>query len=288
MNYIKYNDIKRFYEDTFEVMMRHEAQNLVPLGNVIIGNDGKDKTGWRDPVSWFMATISDKTRVRLIAIMTPPYNLTLYATDNEINDEAICCLVDGLTKSRVSVGGVMTESDLAIRFAEAYIASKGTTYKVNKNQRIYELSAVSSDIPRIGNLRLAQESDMAFLPYWGEGFNSDCFGSSPVVLSDAGHYRYQISTGKLYILENNDTPVSMAKINREMLTVCGVGYVYTPPYFRGQGYASSCVAEVSRIILERGFTKCVLYTDLANPTSNSIYQKIGYNPVCDSLEILFE
>jgi predicted GNAT family acetyltransferase len=80
----------------------------------------------------------------------------------------------------------------------------------------------------------------------------------------------------------------MVNKNREMRSVCGVSGVYTPPYFRGKGYASSCVAALSRLILERGFTKCVLYTDLANPTSNSIYQKIGYKPVCDSLEIKFE
>ena len=129
---------------------------------------------------------------------------------------------------------------------------------------------------------------MAFLPYWTEGFTNDCFGSSPSIQTEAEYCRYHISTGKLYILEDNGTPVSMAKISREMQTVCGVGYVYTPPYFRRKGYATSCVAAVSRLILERGFTKCVLYTDLANPISNSIYQKIGYKPICDSSEICFE
>jgi predicted GNAT family acetyltransferase len=80
----------------------------------------------------------------------------------------------------------------------------------------------------------------------------------------------------------------MAQKNREMQTVSGVSYVYTPPYFRGKGYATSCVADLSRLLLKEGFTKCVLYTDLANPTSSSIYQKVGYRPVCDSLEIKFE
>jgi predicted GNAT family acetyltransferase len=97
-----------------------------------------------------------------------------------------------------------------------------------------------------------------------------------------------VSSGKLHILEDNGVPVSMAKITREMRTACGVGFVFTPPYFRGKWYATSCVAAVSRLILGRGFAKCVLYTDLANPTSNSIYQKIGYVPICDSLEIKFD
>ena len=82
-------------------------------------------------------------------------------------------------------------------------------------------------------------------------------------------------------------PVSMAKISRDLQTVCVVGLVYTPPYFRGNGYATSCVAAVSQFGLDRGFKNCVLYTDLANPTSNSIYMKIGYKPICDSIEIKF-
>jgi predicted GNAT family acetyltransferase len=66
-----------------------------------------------------------------------------------------------------------------------------------------------------------------------------------------------------------------------------VGGVYTPPEFRKKGYATSCVAEISRAILQGGKQFCALYTDLANPTSNSIYIKIGYQPVCDSVEHTF-
>jgi predicted GNAT family acetyltransferase len=61
--------------------------------------------------------------------------------------------------------------------------------------------------------------------------------------------------------------------------------VYTPPYFRNRGYAGACVARLSRQILDGGKKYCVLYTDLANPASNSLYMNIGYKPVCDSLMI---
>jgi predicted GNAT family acetyltransferase len=80
----------------------------------------------------------------------------------------------------------------------------------------------------------------------------------------------------------------MAGYTREMQSVIGVAFVYTPPYERRKGYASSIVAQISQLALDKGFTKCALYTDLANPTSNNIYQKIGYRPICDSLQIKFE
>ena len=67
-----------------------------------------------------------------------------------------------------------------------------------------------------------------------------------------------------------------------------VGGVYTPPELRRKGYATACVAALSALLLDRGHSFCVLYTDLANPTSNSIYQKIGYRPVTDSAVHRFE
>jgi predicted GNAT family acetyltransferase len=288
MQFNLYSDVKLFYQDTHKVLMRHEAQNLIPLGNVIIGNEGKDKTGWRDPANWLMATVSDETGIRLTAIMTPPHNLTLYATDNQSDNEMIVCLIAGISETDFPIGGVMTEKTLAESFARVYTTAKGVRSSINRSQRIYELLQINSDIPSVGSLRLAQENDMAFMPYWFAGFQSDCFGSVPPIQNEADNSRYNISSGRLYILEDDGTPVSMAKINREIQTVCGIGYVYTPPYFRGKGYATSCVAAVSSLILEHGFSKCVLYTDLANPISNSIYQKIGYKPICDSLEIKFE
>ncbi|MCL2058322.1 MAG: GNAT family N-acetyltransferase [Oscillospiraceae bacterium] len=285
----RYNDVRAFYNDVFDVLMRHEAQNLIPLGNAIIGYEGKDKTGWRDPANWFMATVSDDAGVLLTALMTPPHNLTLYETNNQHDSAVIDCLIEGLSdfKADITVNGVMSENTLAESFARAYAAAKNVGYAVNKRQRIYELLEVNPDIAYVGSLRQAQESDMAFLPYWATGFTNDCNGTSLPILAEADYYRYLLSTGKLYILEDGGVPVSMARLHREIRTVCGIGGVYTPPFFRGRGYATSGVAALSRLALGRGFTKCVLYTDLANPTSNSIYQKIGYKPICDSLEIKF-
>jgi hypothetical protein len=119
-------------------------------------------------------------------------------------------------------------------------------------------------------------------------FSADEFGKTTMnIPHNADFYLDRISQKYIYVLEENGKPVSMAGAVREMQTVCGVALVYTPPYFRRKGYATSCVAQLSQTILEKGFKKCVLYTDLANPTSNNIYQKIGYQPICDSAMLKF-
>lgn len=284
MQFRLYTDVRQFYRDTNAVFLLHEAQNVIPLGNLLIGCRGEDKTGWRDPANWFMATAADGAGIRLAAVMTPPHRLTLYATNNEHNDDALQCLINGIRSNGIFVPGVMTEKALAERFARAFT---GGNYSVSCSQRIYELLRVSP-VPAAGQPRPARESDMAFLPYWIEGFHADCFGGAFTVPAQGEGARHEIAGGKLFILEDGGVPVSMAKITRELPSLCCVGMVYTPPYFRGRGYATSCVAAVSQLALDRGFARCVLYTDLANPTSNSIYQKIGYRPLTDSLEISFE
>jgi len=66
-----------------------------------------------------------------------------------------------------------------------------------------------------------------------------------------------------------------------------IGPVYTPPALRGHGYATALVAHASAHALTHGRTRCYLHTDLANPTSNAIYQRIGYEWVCEATEIRF-
>jgi uncharacterized protein len=289
MQFRLYADVHEFYKDTYEVLMRHEAQNMIPLGNLIIGHEGVDKTDWRDPVHWLMATVSDARGIQLTALMTPPHNITLYATDNIIHPEAVDCLIDGL-KDR-DLPGVITEKALAEHFARAYTQPEGITFHTTMNQRIYELTAVNPDIRQVGNVRLLDEKDMPFFPYWAEAFNAaGSYGKTEMSIpqEDATPYLYRIASKKLYILEDNGIPVAMAGFTRVMQTAIGVAFVYTPPYERKKGYATSIVAQISQLALDKGFTRCVLYTDLANPTSNSIYQKIGYTPVCDSLQLRFK
>ena len=288
MRFYLYKDIFSFHRDTYEILMRHEAQNVIILGNLIIGNAGTDKTGWRDPANWFMAAVSDDSGVLLTGLMTPPYNLTLHFTNNQFDDKALTCFIRGTEEAGILIPGLTAEKSLAERFAESYASAKEVKYSVSKNLRLYELLKVDSGISITGSLRLAKERDMAFLPYWIEAFNSDCFGHPPSVQSDPEHYRYEINTGKFYVLENNGIPVTITKITRELQSLCCIGYVYTPPYFRRNGYATSCVAALSKSCLKNGFSRCVLYTDLSNPVSNSIYQKIGYRQICDSSDIKFD
>lgn len=288
MQYTQYTDVHAFYHVTYPLLMQNEAQNLIPLGNVILGHKGTDRTGWRDPDQWLMATVSDAQGVQLIAMMTPPFYITLYAPVSPVQPQALDCLLDGLAGQ--DIPGVTTEKALAEAFAQAYAARHGCTWKIEMSQRIYTLKKVDPQIKQVGKVRLLEERDMPFFPYWMEAMKAaGNYGQTEMHIPQEGaEYQEMIARKKLYVLEDQGLPVSMAGFSKEMETAIGVTTVYTPPYFRNRGYATSCVAQVSQLALDKGFTQCVLYTDLKNPTSNSIYQKIGYRPVCDSLMLRFE
>jgi len=270
--------------------MRHETQNLIPLGNLIIGNADEDKTDWRDPANWFMATVSDTNGILLTAIMAPPNNLALYATDNKIDSAVIDCLIHGIADRPVP--GVVSEKGLAQCFAERYAASHNKAFEIAMSQCIYELTEVNPQTPQVGTLRLLDERDMPFFPFWYEAFYAVDTVEGPAattmqIPTSETKYLYNLSKKYIYILEVDGIPVSMAGVIRELSTVCCIGPVYTPPYYRGKGYASSAVAQLSQLMLNKGFTKCALFTDLANPTSNRIYHKMGYRPFCDWLRVRF-
>jgi len=289
MEFKLYTDVHEFYHATFDVLMRHEAQNVIPLGNIIIGHAGIDKTEWRDPVNWLMATVETEinNEIQLVALMTPPKGLTLYVKDNKIDEVAITCLVKGLENH--SIPSVISTKDISFCFAEIYCKSKNLKYEAKDNMRLHELTKVNPTLPQIGTLRLVEERDMHFLPYWHEAFQI-CVNKKGNIMNEpqeAGVFRHIISMKNRFILEHEGIPVSMAAITRELKTVCNIAGVYTPPYFRGNGYATSCVAKVSQIILDRGFKKSILTTDLSNPTSNKIYKEIGYSPICDTVMLEF-
>jgi predicted GNAT family acetyltransferase len=82
-------------------------------------------------------------------------------------------------------------------------------------------------------------------------------------------------------------PVSLAALGRRTPHGVSIGPVFSPQERRGRGYASACVAALSQRMLDQGWAFCTLFTDLGNPTSNKIYQAVGYRPVCDFTEIRF-
>ena len=154
--------------------------------------------------------------------------------------------------------------------------------------RVFELEEVVPVAGVPGELRRATETDRALMVEWLTAFNVEGFGEPRAEdAKRAADARLTIRTSGMYFWEDGG-PRSMAGFAGPTPNGIRVGPVYTPPEFRGRGYASACVAALSRLLLDRGYKRCFLFTDLANPTSNKTYQNIGYRPVGDVDEYRFD
>jgi predicted GNAT family acetyltransferase len=166
----------------------------------------------------------------------------------------------------------------------------GQAYYRAMAQRIYELKNVNPVAPVTGQFRRATEPDRRLLLDWMIAFSVEAFeGTDPDVARLERNVESML-TSKIrgaYIWDDGQ-PVSFSAYGGITPHGCRIGPVYTPPEFRGRGYATACVATLSQRLLNNGREFVFLFTDLANPTSNHIYQVIGYNPVCDADVYEFE
>jgi predicted GNAT family acetyltransferase len=138
-------------------------------------------------------------------------------------------------------------------------------------------------------MRYAAEADTPLLRDWFAAFVAETgVRDDPATLERSIRSRLASQPPAMCLWEVDGESVSMAGNGGRESEAARIGPVYTPPEHRGHGYATSLVAELSRRLLHGGHPGCLLYTDLANPTSNAIYRRIGYLPVCDSAEYEFQ
>jgi predicted GNAT family acetyltransferase len=145
--------------------------------------------------------------------------------------------------------------------------------------KFFSLTHVQPVAPCKGHLLVAEKAHRDILIDWAGRFNKEVLFDENESYIES-HVDYTIRTRNAF-LWMDDEPVCMVFRERPYEHGVSIGYVYTPKKHRQHGYATNCVAQVSRRSLSEGFDHCTLFTNATNPTSNSIYQKIGYRYFCD-------
>ena len=214
-----------------------------------------------------------------VAMMTPPFPLTLTPMANSLLRD----LVDTLAARLPRLAGVNGPGGVSGRFARVWSERTGAEVEPGREQLIYRLDAVLPPPPAEGKLRLAEAADRELLCEWFNGFVREAGAVSGDIPAAVDR---RLADGGLYLWEDTEA-VTMAAVAPAVAGVARVGPVYTPPHLRRRGYATSCVAAVSQRVLDAGATACMLFTDQANPTSNAVYQRIGYRSVATASELRF-
>ncbi|MFF7164149.1 GNAT family N-acetyltransferase [Streptomyces sp. NPDC008086] len=216
-------------------------------------------------------------QVRAAYFRTPPYRLNV----TPLTTEEAESLAAHLVAVGQSVPGVIAARETAEAFSAAWRRLVGGRAVVSQRQRLYRLGnlTVPQPLPR-GRARVAGKEDRQQLTRWYGEF-IDAVGDHAA--RDAAAWAdSRISYGGVSFWEGEDgTPLAMAGVTPVVAGQVRVAPVYTPAPLRGRGYAGAVTAQVSRAVLGSGVREVLLFTDLANQTSNSLYQRIGYRAVAD-------
>jgi len=269
-----------FVEEVTPFLEKNEAVNAMMLGLCFAMHQGSfaDK-------KIELIRITKDGELNSVAIKESKSSLVL----TFISEEEIVLLIQTLMEKSIPILKVLDPLKSCERFAEIWSKKMNVNARLSMKQKIYQLDKVN-DLEFVdGAMALADERDRELLVQWFYEMVKEAIPYDDLTLEGAQDWvDKKISNNALFLWIQNDVPVSMAALTGA--TRCGVriSAVYTPPQFRRKGMATSLVGNLSQHVLNEVAEKCFLYTDQINLTSNGIYQKIGFNPVCESVLYVFE
>src|SRR5262245_36962463 len=256
-------------------LAEHEAEHHLMLGVAEAA-----ATGPAPNDHLFLASVHDADGLALAALMTHGYPLLL-ASDRADVTSASALVWDTLGAEQQLPRFVIGTVGQVEGAVEQWTRASGGGARVAMRQRSYTLTSLDALPPTSGSLRVATSDDLDLVAEWILQFESEALADVGVRSPRASAAR-RIAAGEIHLWCDPE-PRTMAASARPTKGAIAVNGVYTPREWRRRGYATACVAALSDLLLRRGFELCVLYTDLSNPTSNSIYTRIGYRPLRDFL-----
>lgn len=259
-----------------------------PIGNTVVltiadrlRHDSRHRAGPEDGYGWW--TDAATGRVRAAFAAQPPNALTLSA---DMPEAAAADLVAAwLADGRPGPAGVFGVLETAERVAADFAQRTGGGYRVRPKQsmRLFSFDEPTPPDPGPpGTARLAALDDLGLVTRWDRAFAEDC--GLPPGPDVAGFARWKIQMRLQLLWTVDGRTVAMAAHTVPVARSARINGVYTPPEERRKGYASGLTWALSRLAEERGARHVLLHTDLSNPTSNGVYQRLGYRPVHDTTE----
>lgn len=219
-------------------------------------------------------TVDDGGQVAGLAMLTPPHNLFL----SRMPRGAAAALAISLAQAGSQLPGVTGEIGSLANFSAAWEARTGRRSRVVLSMQVYRLTSVTVPGRVPGSGRAAEPGDVPQVAAWLAAMHDEAQPHAPVAEDWTQAAGRRVGAGQLRLWVEGGEARSMAGFSSPAAGVSRVGPVYTPPAHRRRGFGTAVSADATRTALTAGATHVMLYADLANPTSNSIYQLIGYQP----------
>lgn len=231
--------------------------------------------------TFFLGIAEDAQGIAGLALMTPPHPLQLIVLRGSPGVESLAA--KEFRDAGITVPGVIGDKGTAEKFAKAW----GELSEIAMDQGLYRIDAVRRNLPKSpGSWRVANRLDTSLLVEWYRLFAEDTGIGDPSQGEAEEKIADFISRKEVFLWEDGGRAVSCMKKARPSKHGITVSFVFTPKELRKNGYARTLVAEVTEELLTE-YDFAMLYTDLANGTSNKIYQEIGYEQISNPVHLQF-
>jgi RimJ/RimL family protein N-acetyltransferase len=266
------DDLDEFLARAGQFLHAEPVLNTVPL-TVLAALRSRGPAAFGEAAPWYGWWDPSGGAVGPAFLQTPPHPVLLVGSAPDAVTELARLLVE---RPRI---GVNLVTEAAAGFGQEWQRRTGLEPSVDRQVRLHRLTTLTPPGPEVpGRPRLAEPADRDQALFWFDEFARE--------IGELSHHPERavddrIAAGLLMLWQVGGEPVSMAGLTQPEGGVARVAPVYTPVALRRHGYASAVTAAVSQAALDRGAEHVVLFTDLANPTSNSVYHRLGYRPVQD-------
>jgi GNAT superfamily N-acetyltransferase len=280
----RHANVDDFLADAEAFLLRREAEHNLLFG--ICTAIRATPELFAEDVPRFHTVVDGSGTVVAATLRTPPFNQVISQVTDLAAADALAVALAG-----DALPGLLAPPDVCGRILARWHELTGATARLEVAERIFRLERViPPSRPAPGSWRLAAPEHRSLVADWLVAFSAEALPEQPPIPNPletadrwiAGTYRL------LYLWEDGGQAVSLVGAGGETPNGIRIGPVYTPPEVRSRGYASALTAAASADQLARGRRFCFLFTDLANPTSNRIYQAIGYEAVCDMDQYRFD
>ncbi|RDW22332.1 GNAT family N-acetyltransferase [Oceanobacillus arenosus] len=270
--------VSDYKEKVESLLLKKESCNNLLLG--LLGNLKEDKT------DFYLGHVEKNGEIIYAFMQTPPHNWILADVEN-VEKAVFKEITSFIYENGLNVPGVIGPDSFVESFISKYESLSGKSASLEMNELIYQLDQVQVKLADNGRLVQASNEDYPLIKNWIVQFGIEA--KVPITDQKASLLaRSYLDNESIYLWKVEDQAVSMANKSRQTKHGATINAVFTPDEFKRNGYATNAVAALSQKILDDGLKFCSLYTDRGNPTSNSIYKKIGYKQVGTAIVYHFD
>lgn len=281
-----YQTVNDFLEQNERAMLANEAASCLVLGNARAERDKPCV-----PERMFGNVQDNAGNILLIFYNYYPFNLCVYAHTpvREFQGKAAAELAHTLTEENSFLfNGLTANRTVCDTFFEGYHAPDEAPVVLAASMDIMELTTLTPVTLAPGFQREAEDTDVPLLTRWNQEFEGEALHTERSAEDAEKSARRSIKSGYFLYCDESGQPVSCVVTARRMERTVTLNHVYTPPAFRGKGYAQSNVYLACKRVLESGYQKCSLFVDQTNPISNRVYEKIGFKITEDQYDYRFK